>query len=625
MNRAEPEKSLARRRVRWALAGSSPQARQLRVTVDFGLGAGIAFCVWKLPPAIHPWGGVWGIALAIVILIWGAGMVAAGFIVLVFEVAQAPYSWTVGKICRLSGRQRLVLALAAAAAAAAIIALAGTALGSAGGYVLPAVFVAGCGLWLCLLCSRFVRESASLWPKLLPNVIGAATTAGALLTLAEHSLVTAEPAAGFLFPVAVWGSVKVWLAMKSSDRVAARAGADITFSLLLGVELVLFLVWLANLLVMPRPEVAALRAVLSHAGGVVDLPWWVWTLLYVLLAAASLAFVVRPARTTTARRWFGRLRVVPAANAARRVLSGVHIGLLAIVLVGLTTPAALVPTFQRQLASAYTVALQRQFEADGEAAAYTRIRRELGAGTAPQALVEVVAQIHDQSRPPHGGDATSTEDEIAQRVGALQAATLNLRNAQPLLDDEAIAARRAGLRAPVRGEPDLANRLGEVAAQDHEGDEAESTAAQAGDLAASAIASTISIAGAGSSETLQIVREYLSGLVEESGIKDTFAEWAGRLPGAAAPPDAGAMVVPDPGKLEHAAYEELASEFAAAGDAGEFGSDRGDVANAMSESPVDAAVNLASQALQDSGGGPCAACTPPGPDDEPAVPPDDGG
>jgi hypothetical protein len=618
---AEKEKSRARRRARWAQAGSSPEVRQLRASVDFGLGAGVALLLWKLP-LLHPWGGVPGLVIFYAIVIWGGGTVGAGFFLMAYLVADYLYQWVKPKIASLPARRRLVLALAAGVAAVAIIAVAGAALGSAGGYLLPAVFVAGCGLWLWLLCSRAVRNRAAILPRLLPDVIGAATAAGALLPLAEHNLVTAEPAAGFLFPIAVWGAVRIWQAMKGSDRVAARAGADITFSLLLGAELVLFLVWLANLLGMPRPEVAVLRAVLSQAGAVVDLPWWVWTVLYGLLAAASLAFVLRPARTAAVRRWFGRLRLVPAANAARRVLGGVHIGLLAIVFVGLTAPAALLPTFQRQLASAYTVALQRQFEAHGEVTAYTRIRREFGAGTAPPALVEVVTGIHDQSPASQGGSATGAEDEISRRLGALQAATLNLANARALLDADAIAARQAGLDAPVRGESDLAGRLGEVAAQDQNADEAESSATQAGDLAASAIASTISIANVGGSEAFQIIREYLSGLVEESGIKDTFAEWAKRLAGAQAPPDADAMVVPDPGKLEHAAYEELASEFAAAGDASEFAGDQA-VSNALDESPVDAAVSLASQAVQEAGGS-CAACTPSGPDDEPLAPPDDG-
>lgn len=306
--------------------------------MDFGLGGGIAVFIWKLP--LHSGEG-WGYKVfAFIIVVWGAGMLAASVPLFVLLPARQLSRWTLANVPDLSRRQRLVLILAAVAAAVAIIAIAGTALVSAVAVVLPAAFVAACGLWACLLTSRMVRRTARLWPKPLPDVIGIATSAASLLLVAEHNLLTAEPAAGFLFPLAVWGSVKAWLAMKSSDRLAAWVGADLTLSLLLGAELVLFLVWLTNLLGMSRPEVAALRAVLDRAGTVVHLPWWVWTMMYVLLATVSLAFVLRSAPTAALRRWFGRLRVVSAADVTRRLLSGVHIGLLAIVLVGLTTPSA---------------------------------------------------------------------------------------------------------------------------------------------------------------------------------------------------------------------------------------------------------------------------------------------
>jgi hypothetical protein len=163
-----------------------------------------------------------------------------------------------------------------------------------------------------------------------------------------------------------------------------------------------------------------------------------------------------------------------------------------------------------------------------------------------------------------------------------------------------------------------------VDARDQTDEQAQASAEQAGDLAAKAIADTISIANLGGNENFQIAREYLSGLVEESSVKDTFAEWAERLAGDGAPPDAGAMVIPDPSRLEHAAYQELASEFAAEGDASQLSDDPA-VSDTASESPISAAVGLASQSLQVSSGS-CTACTPAGPDDEPPEsPPDDGG
>jgi hypothetical protein len=615
----------ARPGTRARLVAFLTDTRLFRIVVDFGLGGGIAFYIWKVPEFSHPWGSWGGRIFFFAIVVWGAGMLAAAAPLVVLATARDMSRWTLAHIPDLSRWQRLVLILAAVAAAAAVIARTWTPVVAAVTVALPAAFVAACGLWACVLASRIVRKTARHWPKALPDVIGAATAAGSLLLVVKHSLLTSEPAAGFLFPVAVWLGIRAWLAMRRSRHLTARAGADLTLSLLLGAELVLFLVWLANLLGMSRPEVAALRTILARAGVVVDLPWWFWMTLYVLLAALSLAFVLRPAATAKLRTWFGRLRVRSVADVTRRLLGGVHIALLAIVLVALATPAALGPTLQRRLASAYMVALQREFEAHGELTAYTEIRHQFTSTAAPQSLVQVVTEIHDDSPPPPGDDsATPTEDQVAMRVGVLQAATLGLRNAQALFDTDAALAEQAGLDAPVNGEPDLAHRLGEVQAQEQNEDEAQSSAEQAGDLAAKAVASAISIANIGGNETFQIVREYLGGLVEESSLKDTFAEWAGRLAGGGTPPDADAMVIPDPGKLEHIAKEELASEFAAEGDAGELSDDQA-VSNALQEPPIDAAVILASQSLQ-VGSGYCAACTPAAPDDQPPEPPpDDGG
>jgi hypothetical protein len=69
---------------------------------------------------------------------------------------------------------------------------------------------------------------------------------------------------------------------------------------------------------------------------------------------------------------------------------------------------------------------------------------------------------------------------------------------------------------------------------------------QAGELAAAAVAAAIQVPGLGDHELVQILTEYLSGLVESGPIKDTFASWARRLAARAAPPPAGRPVVPPP-------------------------------------------------------------------------------
>lgn len=607
--------------------------------MDISVGFGV-YCLfwWHLLHYFPPWWmwvWVWPALMALWVMGWAVAALGAAFFL--EEGIRRPAGWMARWMRRESTlRPRLVLGLAAAAAAAAAVAaigVSGIALGRLAAAVLPAAFVAACGLWVCLLAARKVPTPFRRWIRRFPepfgltDAVGAATVAASLLLLVRHDLLTTEPAAGFLFPLALWASIRAWRAMKNSGRLTAQAGADIALSLLVGAELVLFLVWLANLLSLPQPEVAALRTVLNRAGMAADLPWWIWTVLYVLLAGLSLAFVLRPGPTTAVKRWFGRLRVVPAANAARRVLSSVHIGLLAIVLVGLITPPALASTLQRQLAAAYTVALQRQFQTRAELAAYQQIRQKFATGTAPPTLIQVVIQIHDADHPPPGdSNATGAEDELARQVGALQAAAQNLRNSPALLDAEETATRRAGFDAPLDGEPDAAHRVDEVDAQDQNDDAAQSDAAQAGELAASALASTISIAGVSGNQVAQILTEYLSGLFEESSVKNTLAALAEKLPGASPAPDPDEMITPQPRQLERAAYQELAREFAAQGDTGDFGDDQA-VINARYQSPVSAAISLAAQTLPENAGS-CASCQVPGgggSDDEQPPPPDDDG
>jgi hypothetical protein len=117
-----------------------------------------------------------------------------------------------------------------------------------------------------------------------------------------HPLLGVQAAAGLLLPVTVWLSVGLWRRMNDAERLWMRAGADLTVALLLGASLVLTLVWLANLLDMPAAEVSALRDAAGRAAVLIDVPWWAWFGLYLALAAATLAFALRPA-------WLQRVRL----------------------------------------------------------------------------------------------------------------------------------------------------------------------------------------------------------------------------------------------------------------------------------------------------------------------------
>jgi len=222
-----------------------------------------------------------------------------------------------------------------------------------------------------------------------------------MLLLIDRNLPGAQAAAGLLFPVAVWLSVIGWRAMNGSGRLAVRAAADIAVALLLGSTLVLLLVWLANLLHMPPAEVRVLRGALGRAGAAVDLPWWLWTALFALLAGASLAFAVWPGRLKRVTGWFARLRVAPSVTVTSRVTSGAHIGLLVVVLVGLAAPAAVEPALRARLADRYTETLTDDLRARGELAAYRETQRAFSAAGLPLLvpLADLVLQIHRASKP----------------------------------------------------------------------------------------------------------------------------------------------------------------------------------------------------------------------------------
>jgi hypothetical protein len=153
--------------------------------------------------------------------------------------------------------------------------------------------------------------------------------------------------------------------------------------------------------------------------------------------------------------------------------------------------------------------------------------------------------------------------------------------------------------------------------------------AEAGDLAAAAVASTISIPHISDNEVVQIVREYLSGLIEGSPLKDVFAAWVNRLPGRTPPPEADILVIPDPDLLEQSASDALSEEFTREGLADPI-TDPNVVDPAynrtLAESSVAAAVDLMNQVryLQEHSG-PCAGCvsTENPSDDEPAEPADE--
>jgi len=622
----------------------------LRVSVDLSGGVGIAAAsrvVIVDGSSIFP---AVGGGLVLAVLVWGAMCGVGLFLQRLMAVTQglstqgsSPLQWflaaTRGESPR--GRRALLIALIVAWASPVFGVVWGVGPGAVWAGVtdvfiaaLPAVFLLVLGIWGCLLTQRRVRASRYRWVRYSVDVLVAVLTGLELLVLLDRDLLAIEPAAGLLFPVGAWFSIRTWRVMVDSRRPEVRAGADIALSLLLGADLVLFLVWGANVLDLPKAELVVLRGTLERAGSIADLPWSLWVGVYVLLAGTSLAIAFWPEKLTAITRWSQRLRVVSSIDVSRRMLTGVHISLLVTVLIGLTAPAALEAALRGPLKAKYTVELQRELESHGEQTAYEEIRRRFTADTrtspSVQPLVAMVSKIHSISSPPPGtSDATSTERDDARRLGQIQATTLQFTVTQSVLSTQQVLTDLAQFDPPIRDEGDLNDRLDRFDAQQEQTDTATRQVNQAAELAATAVANMIQIPGLGENEIIQVIREYLSGLVENSPLKKVFAAWAEHLTGATTPPSADTMVVPDPEQLEQVALDALTQEKAR-GQLVDLSTPDPAQTRAQTEPPTDAAVDLINETRYlDEDTGPCDGCSQPhrpgdnhhqGPGDDPVEP-----
>jgi hypothetical protein len=621
--------------VRPALLGWLSEGRRTRLAIDVSAGAVVAIAGWLVYQAAADWHSVSSALLGCLGLAIAAAVIAAVAVALAI-LGLDRLVWTLRWSLWLTGRMppaaRVAIPAAGVAAAGLLTVLIGPAAVRHGiavpaVAVMPAVTVAVTGGWASVLLHRRWRGSRPWLTRHAADLLLAATAGVAVLLLIDRNLPGAQAAAGLLFPVAVWLSVAGWRAMNASGRLAVRAAADIAVALLLGSTLVLLLVWLASLLHMPPAEVRILRGALGRAGAAADLPWWLWTALFALLAAASLAFAAWPGRLQRVTGWFTRLRVVPSVTVTSRVTSGVHIGLLVVVLVGLAAPAAVEPALRARLADRYTETLTDDLRAHGELAAYRQTQRAFRTIGLPllAPLADLVLQIDRTSRPRDGQHgATGVELDLARRMGQLQAVALRL-NPPDIAAAEAAATRQAGLEEPAAN-PDAENeRLARLDSARKEDEATERLVDQAAELAASAVARALPLPGLGDTEIAQVVKEYLSSLVEDSPLKDVFAAWAGRIAGRGEPPGAAGAVVPDPERLKDAALAAVGREV----DKTPV-TDPAAVSRLAAETGVAAAVDLANQVryLQE-GNGPCEGCARPeppaerrGPGDRPFEPPE---
>jgi hypothetical protein len=554
-----------------AVSGGLTKSRIDRIAFDFGAGAAIAVLAGYLLSAI-PAGTGLATEIICALLFPLLGLLAASVAGKALLRATAGVSRRGAVYVPLLARKaRIGAAVVVIAAGAILVAEAGTFLANTLAFLLPPAFVTACGLWLCALAFRRWHASASKWLNRVPDQVAIATSAAALLVAADRYLLTAQWAMVLLFPIAIGGSLRLWIVMRKAGRLIIRAGADISLSLLLGCELVLFLIWLGNVLGMPRSEVDLIRTRLGSAGAYASIydGGRLWVGIYATLAAASVAFALYPGRLKTLIKWFNRLQLPQVVTVVQRVVTGVYIGILTIVFVGVTAPTALTPALQRQLKTTYVVALQRELKTEAEISAYNEIREEINKLASPGAVTVLgylIQAIHqDAHQPADSRSATGTEKVLAYRVGEDQAAALNLPSPPSLAPTGPAVTDPADFGRPAHDARDLGKLATQTATAENAGGQAKQHLKVAFELTVAAVANAVPIPNISKNEVTQILTQYISGLVDDSKVTGAFEDWLEHIPRRKAPPSAETLVVPDPSNLENVAQHDLNHEAAVQG------------------------------------------------------------
>jgi hypothetical protein len=464
----------------------------------------------------------------------------------------------------------------------------------------------GCA-WLVL---RWMRGLRPRWRWLRVPV--AAALAGYPLSLLLTGQLLGGIAEVALLPILATVVVVGWRAMARSRRLAVSGAADAVGALGLGVVAVLTLAWLANVLDLPRAEVDAIKGVASQLREAIDVPWWLWALVYGALTGAQLALAFGPRWATGIRSW------------VRRVTAGVKLGartgsitstvLMFAAFVAAVAPVAVAPVLANRIRAHYTVSLSAQADAERQEAVGEAVTRAFSAPNPPvvQVLRTMLADIHSIDQPSRIGDGpTVTEVDLARQLGLLQGTVRNKATAQSLVDAAA---------EPLPDTADLTERLTAVQAQDERVSQRQQAADEAADLAARTVTAVLDSIplpfGMDRIEVFGLVRSYLQGLAE-SPIGEVFRNWTRRAAGdsgssAGPAPDAVSLVEPNARLLAiEASLQFLQTRLDTKAGASSTADNR--VQQELQQDPLLAAVDLANQTrFLRTGTGVCAGCSHPG-------------
>ncbi|MEE1742786.1 hypothetical protein PUR49_40615 [Streptomyces sp. BE147] len=468
--------------------------------------------------------------------------------------------------------------------------------------LVPLVALLFFGGWTLLLLVKRCGGSERLVVRHLPDLPGVFLVVLAVEQLVSGDVLTLTPAAGLFFPLAIWLSWRGWRKLKESARPLVQAVADIVLSVELGLVLTVLMVWLANVLTFTPPQVTVVRGAVERVQELTEVDWLYWLAAYTVLAAGSYAVLRWPERVARvgqrlrpARFSESRLPLGITANFARRSLSGINIGIM----VALLFLVALVPVsegaWKRPVAERYALEVQRRQYAEGAAAAYKEIHRQVVAHPRDAArLRAVILAVHRAAPSPPGEPVNRTALDIARQVGRFQADALAVDAPEP---------------PPVQSPEadDLDGRLDQLDESQQRTAEREEQTDRFAELASLAVTRSFDALDLGDNQAVQLLKEYLGGLVEDGPVKKVFHQYGEGI--GRPPPDGGRLVRIDVRRLTAVAYDRTraAVERADAGLLvfyGRFGI--GIPAEDTSLTPV---VDLANQhRYLRQGTGPCTGC-----------------
>ncbi|MFF8503972.1 hypothetical protein ACF07L_25440 [Streptomyces anulatus] len=304
--------------------------------------------------------------------------------------------------------------------------------------LVPLVALLFFGGWALLLAvARCVRSDRAA-VRHLPDLPGVLLVALACQQVVSGDVLTVAPAAGLFLPLALWLSWRGWRWMKDSPRRTVQAAADVVLSVELGLVLTLLMVWLANVLSFTPPQVTVVLEVVEKVQGLTEVHWLYWTAAYTVLAIGSYVLLARPAlvarvgRLRPARFGESRLPLGLTANFVQRSFSGINIGIMVALIFLVVVAPVSEGAWKRPVDERYALEVQRREYAEGAAAAYQEIHRQVVLHPRAAARIgDVIIAAHRIAPSPDGGPVNRTALDIARQAGRFQAGTLDVDTPAP--------------------------------------------------------------------------------------------------------------------------------------------------------------------------------------------------